>query len=101
MAGRLASGFAAGVCALAVGILLLASSACQQAPPGGTVRVGDIRTDPAKFAGLSVWVRGVVQSEVPAENGEFGRGYVLRDRYADIILVRTTSEVPDPGTEWF
>jgi hypothetical protein len=77
----------------------IAAVGCQQGQPGPTVRAGEIRSNPTKFSGLTVAIRGVVNSWELKQEGTFGNGYIFRDEYGDLLLVRTTNDLPKVGTE--
>jgi hypothetical protein len=80
---------------------IFALAACQQAETRLLVKVADIRNNPDGYSSFTVTLRGHVENEQAMPPSEPGKGYILRDRFGDLILVRTASPVPDIGTEWY
>lgn len=71
----------------------------QQGTEQSTNRVEDIQNSPGEFEDEVVEIRGFV-TEYEDEDVETTRFYYLKDRYGDIIMVRTTGALPTVGERY-
>jgi hypothetical protein len=75
------------------------SQANQQQAEQPTNRVQDIQNSPGEFEDEVVEIRGFV-TEYREDDVETTRFYYLKDRYGDIIMVRTTGALPTVGERY-
>jgi hypothetical protein len=71
----------------------------QQQAEQPTNRVQDIQNSPGEFEDEVVEIRGFV-TEYKEDDVETTRFYYLKDRYGDIIMVRTTGGLPTVGERY-
>lgn len=85
----------------AVGVLALVcvQAVSAQTPAPGPTTVGNLK-ERLKVAGgkLDVVVEGIVHSHVDTPDSSNVKGYYLRDVKGDLVLVRTTRDLPFPNT---